>query len=807
LDLQVGRGKSQNPGETSTVGIRKDQSSSQQTSPSIGATLSSEPRNSCWNFPKVKFRRIFNAKSLDDILGRGLPTTSSSSKSSSCVSPEISLPSGSSSSARNDAPLQGVGAASDLVDEDGNLSSSIPPNKSKPSSSSISSLKIYNPNPNLSHQGVSSISSGSIGSGSESGGGGNKSKGKSLVSVFQRIPQFHSSGNKDSTCSSTSDGKTTKKSRKKGSSSCSGGEKPSKSLSSGSLNRVSAAKSDNYLNRIVVSATCAKFTAGKSTDNLATATTSQSDTHKCHSAIKNKKKSSSSTLVEAFSTSSNEASGGSEVSNQPQQRRWTAVKHKWDLKLQQSQVPPGDPSSNPNSSTNTSNNKSGDAAIFIKSQLSQISGVSSASLLQGAYEDNPTRFLESCGTTASNSLQDVQPNAPYIPTKPHEAGRVKFCLEPEEIPLSPTISRSQSSDCRPIQVDPSLIGIIDSSNQDVEEESEEMTKSRHFHYSTNSSGGGGGASGGSKLKGGRQNAKDHLDSSGEGPKSSGGGTFQLTSKDIKAQLVVANVSYLQRPTSPCLLISPGDSSSSNTINPQSSSSPGVFSPNNNFVSGALVQSAGRVTSPVQSQISTYHQTRMMKHEYLTSGSGSIAFLSGGSGGGGAIRTNNLNERQIKENINRGQTAPGGGGSLSSGGHSSFVVPSCVNRNDVISSPPPTGSRRLNSSTFSNEPGGANKTITKESQYGSGGGDRVGQEQDDYLGSHDDTFIYTNRYKEDYTNTSKTNKNVASHLEHQPQSSSSRFHLGERGDYAEEQMQSGDFSFDSGCSNMSGDYVG
>jgi hypothetical protein len=722
----------------------------------------------------VRLRRIFNAKSLEDILGRS--SSSSNSRKSSSVSPEQFASSTASATGTNS---QCGATSSDLS---GGESSLLLRNRNK--NASLTSLKIFstttgntnNPGSSTTSSNANNISgvnisSSSIGSGSESGGGipYHKSKRKSsssstLASVLHRIPQLHSSGkdrDKDG-------GKSCKKTRKKGGHS---GEKPSKSLSSGSLNRVSCAKSDNYLNRIVVSATCAKFNVGKSVDNLNTSNLISTETHKPQSSSiipkkkgasasgRNGQSSSSSTFVEPYNSnyySSTEVSGSSggggdnsSTQSQPQQRRWTAVKHKWDAKLQEKQLHHSQSESTGVTSADETANANAQNLIFIKSQLSQISGIPIAIPNTTSSESNlreeQALQLESCGTSARSSLQFLETTFPST-VKPHEAGRVKFCLEPQEIPASPSISRSQSSDCKPTQIDPSLD--LDSNNHPVtDEESEDMTKSRHFHYSS-SGGASGGTAGPSRSR--RKVQPLHQE---QGTSSSSGAPIKVltakTSKE-KAQLVVANVSYLQRPTSPCLLISPGDPRQSS-----SSSSPIVFNNNTPIMSPSHVTNNPlnqSITSPLQSPLSAYQQARMMKHEYLNSGS-----VGGGMGSNtGAMRTNN-NNANLNETTNINKTfTPVGGGYFSSA-----FVPSCVNLRDVIS-PPPIKRQSGNNSSSSNPnellacggsdgAKGTNKMIIKSPKYG---GDRVGQESDL---SHDDTVFYTNRYKDGNVG----NKNVTS----------------------------------------------
>lgn len=305
-------------------------------------------------------------------------------------------------------------------------------------------------------------------------------------------------------------------------------------------------KSDNYLNRIVTSTSARFFSVGGGKSSATTAECSSTGRNSKGIKTKGNKKENSNkenNSRSSISGASVTSDFSSTTSDQPPstQRKWTTVKHKWDLKLQ---LPPNEIDSD---STSSQQPEESQRLLFIKSQIGQL------------VEAQAKQRQASLDYGASQSPKSE------VHVRPHEAGRVSFRLEPEEIPDTCILKGSSSfnSTSNSSQIASPSGGEL-YRGDDYSEDGDEMTKSQqhhHFHYAP------------TKCQGRNRNVNQPVVVADNAPSGSTKSTSNNKSKE-KVHLVVANVSYLQRPISPCR--PPGHTTTPTTPS-TAASSPGVFS--------------------------------------------------------------------------------------------------------------------------------------------------------------------------------------------------------------------------------------
>ncbi|CAL8143249.1 unnamed protein product [Orchesella dallaii] len=521
----------------------------------------------CWNFPRVKLRKLFTAKSLDDILGRsGTSSTSrgrrktlqvasasaqeeevSESNPRSSSSPEIVCRKSSAATHTKKAQLLRDNKLSLPRYDDKNQLLIVKPvrdgSKSPGAHSSKSAIVISSTSSEASKQRkvpsfikVTRQKSRSV---------------SALTSVLlSRVPG-HSSSSANSPCSSTTSSNTGlsiffKRSHQD--------KNVPPVIPAKKSGHVPCAKSDNCLNRIVASATCAKFV----------------DYFSETSARVSKSATSTTTLVEPFlhqdssnlpgtpssSSATGQASSSSVTVVTAQPRKWTAIKNKWDQKLQAS----GDRQKEIGASlASVSNN----AQIFRKAHHhqhhQQRQRSSSLSPLDNPDDGKSIESLLEI-TSPSPTLQEVRfldtPEIRYASPIAVRVSRGEFSNYEDDEDSEPITEVAGANNTTQLGKELSSTTVCSSDTESCcseckDEENDELREMTRHHGAT------GGVGGGTKRSRDPHHHRRHHGKHGKNSTSA-------ESKE-KPMLVVANVSYLQRPMSPGLLLRESSPSSSGTV--------------------------------------------------------------------------------------------------------------------------------------------------------------------------------------------------------------------------------------------------
>lgn len=440
---------------------------------------------------------------------------------------------------------------------------------------------------------------------------------------------------------------------------------------------VPCAKSDNCLNRFVASATCAKFV----------------DYFSDHSGGVRKSATSASTLVEPFlqqqqhqqdqfhypgTPSSSSGAGGhtssAVVTAQP--RKWTAIKNKWDQKLQAS----GDRQKEIGASlASVSNN----AQIFRKTHHHHQSRQRSNSL---SPLDNPEdgKSIESLLeiTSPSPTLQEVRfldtPEIRYASPIAVRSSRGDFGNyndeddiedDSESLTEGASIKLGTSKDTLvPTRASSACSSDTESCCSECKlTEPEDPAESEMTRHHGTAGGGGGGT----------KRSRDHHHHHHHHHHrhhSKHHGASGSASKE-KPKLVVANVTYLQRPMSPGLVLrehSPSSSPASGTIDMfgnvvGSGATEGCSG--GNYPSSSVIRNNNVFTSNINNQQSKSQQAKL---EFLKSFASPSPQPSGSHSTRDPLRANNSSN--VNANERQGGAGPGAGVGFS-GAFSASISPS------------------------------------------------------------------------------------------------------------------------------------